>query len=60
MKIKRNLLDDSLITDGNLNIIMEDGRPNPDIWAIGDAAQVDGTPLPATAQGDPLVLLIAS
>ncbi|PPQ92198.1 hypothetical protein CVT25_008972 [Psilocybe cyanescens] len=40
----------SLITDDNLNIIMKDGAPNPDVWAIGDAARIEDVPLPATAQ----------
>lgn len=30
---------------------MDNGKPNPDVWAIGDAAQVIDAPLPATAQG---------
>jgi hypothetical protein len=30
---------------------MDNGKPNPDVWAIGDAAQVMDEPLPATAQG---------
>ena len=29
---------------------MEDGEPNPDIWAIGDAVRPEDGPLPATAQ----------
>ncbi|KDR77247.1 hypothetical protein GALMADRAFT_246553 [Galerina marginata CBS 339.88] len=40
----------SLITNDHLNVIMEDGKPNPDVWAIGDAARIDDAPLPATAQ----------
>ncbi|KAF8651515.1 hypothetical protein AX16_004711 [Volvariella volvacea WC 439] len=40
----------SLITNDHLNVIMEDGNPNPDVWAIGDAARIDTVPLPATAQ----------
>jgi NADH dehydrogenase FAD-containing subunit len=30
---------------------MDNGKANPDVWAIGDAAQVMDEPLPATAQG---------
>ena len=30
---------------------MKDGVPNPDVWAIGDAATIEDAPLPATAQG---------
>ena len=30
---------------------MNDGKPNPDVWAIGDAAKIEDAPLPATAQG---------
>lgn len=26
-------------------------EPNPDVWAIGDAAMIEEAPLPATAQG---------
>ncbi|KAF9564049.1 FAD/NAD(P)-binding domain-containing protein [Agrocybe pediades] len=48
--VKKDKRNTSLVTDENLNVIMEDGKPNPDIWAIGDAAQVDGARLPATAQ----------
>lgn len=41
----------SLITNDQLNVIMNDGKPNPDVWAIGDAAKIEDAPLPATAQG---------
>ena len=41
----------SLITNDHLNVIMNDGKPNPDVWAIGDAAKIEDAPLPATAQG---------
>ncbi|PCH37505.1 FAD/NAD(P)-binding domain-containing protein [Wolfiporia cocos MD-104 SS10] len=42
----------SLITDEHLNVITkETGKPNEDVWAIGDAAMIKGQPLPATAQG---------
>ncbi|KAF9453319.1 NDE1, mitochondrial external NADH dehydrogenase [Macrolepiota fuliginosa MF-IS2] len=40
-----------LITDNQLNVIMKDTNgPNPDVWAIGDAAAMEGVLLPATAQ----------
>ena len=41
----------SLFTDQNLNIITKDGHVDPDVWAIGDAANIKGQLLPATAQG---------
>lgn len=31
---------------------MNDGKPNTDVWAIGDAARIEDAPLPATAQGE--------
>jgi len=39
------------MTNDHLNVVMGDGKPNPDVWAIGDAAQITDAPLPATAQG---------
>lgn len=44
------------MTNDHLNVIMEDGKPNPDVWAIGDAAQITDAILPATAQGKFLLL----
>ncbi|CAL1709677.1 unnamed protein product [Somion occarium] len=42
---------ESLITDDNLRVIMKDtGAPDPDVFAIGDAAMIRDVPLPATAQ----------
>ena len=41
----------SLITNDHLNVIMNDGKSNPDVWAIGDAAIIEDAPLPATSQG---------
>lgn len=32
-------------------MVRSDGTVNRDVWAIGDAAIIDGNPLPATAQG---------
>ena len=46
----------SLITNDHLNVIMNDGKPNPDVWAIGDAAKIEDAPLPATSQGQYLFL----
>jgi NADH dehydrogenase FAD-containing subunit len=43
----------SLLTDDNLNVITKDGTPDPDVWAIGDAAVMQNQRLPATAQGQP-------
>jgi len=40
----------SLFTDQNLNVIRKEGHVDPDIWAIGDAANIKGQLLPATAQ----------
>jgi NADH dehydrogenase FAD-containing subunit len=39
-----------LITDEFLNVLKTDGSPNPDVFAVGDAAEVRNAPLPATAQ----------
>lgn len=42
----------SVITNDQLNVIMQEtNEPNPDVWAIGDAATFEEAPLPATAQG---------
>ncbi|TFK51238.1 NDE1, mitochondrial external NADH dehydrogenase [Heliocybe sulcata] len=53
----------SVITDGHCQLLMKgsteksaasdekpDPVPNPDVWAIGDAAMIQGVMLPATAQ----------
>ncbi|KAI0672414.1 FAD/NAD(P)-binding domain-containing protein [Trametes maxima] len=41
----------SLITNNTLNVLMADtGAPDPDVFAIGDAAHIADEPLPATAQ----------
>ena len=42
------------MTTEHLNIIMDDGTVDPDVWAIGDASRIDGNSLPATAQGTQL------
>jgi hypothetical protein len=48
----------SIMTDEHLNIIREDGTPDPDVWAIGDASQIENARLPATAQGRHIVYFI--
>ncbi|KAG1742979.1 FAD/NAD(P)-binding domain-containing protein [Suillus occidentalis] len=40
----------SLFTDQNLNVITNEGHADPDVWAIGDAANIKGQLHPATAQ----------
>ncbi|THH31846.1 hypothetical protein EUX98_g2351 [Antrodiella citrinella] len=41
----------NVITDEHLNVIMKDPKAvNSDVFTIGDAATVQGNPLPATAQ----------
>jgi len=40
----------SLLTDNHLNVITKNGTPDPDVWAIGDAAVIQDQRLPATAQ----------
>ena len=42
----------SLITNEHCQVVLEKtGQPDPDVYAIGDAAMIENTPLPATAQG---------
>ena len=41
----------SLIVNNHLNMVMEDGSVNPDVWVLGDAAVIEEMRLPATAQG---------
>lgn len=42
----------ALLTDEKLHLLDAEGKPMPDVWAIGDCAMVkDDAPLPATAQG---------
>jgi len=47
-----------MITNNHLNVLMENGRPNPDVWAIGDAATVEDARLPATAQGEFFAMIV--
>ncbi|KJA25263.1 hypothetical protein HYPSUDRAFT_64846 [Hypholoma sublateritium FD-334 SS-4] len=48
--VKKDPKTSSLITDENLNVITENKLPNPDVWAVGDAAQIFDMPLPSTSQ----------
>ncbi|EPQ53048.1 FAD/NAD P-binding domain-containing protein [Gloeophyllum trabeum ATCC 11539] len=47
----------SVITDDHCQLLMKPSKegdapvPNPDVWAVGDAAMIQGIMLPATAQG---------
>ncbi|KAH9836093.1 FAD/NAD-P-binding domain-containing protein [Rhodofomes roseus] len=50
-EVERDPKTKSLITDEHLNVVMQDtGKPDPNVWALGDAAMIRGMPLPATAQ----------
>ncbi|KAJ7031575.1 NDE1, mitochondrial external NADH dehydrogenase [Mycena alexandri] len=40
----------NVLTDEHLNLIQTDGSVNPDVWGIGDCAQIEDAVLPATAQ----------
>jgi hypothetical protein len=50
---RTNFATSSLLTDNQLNVITKSGAPDPDVWAIGDAAMIQDQRLPATAQGHP-------
>ena len=41
-----------LLTDDFLRVLREDGKADPNVWAIGDAARMESLALPATAQGE--------
>jgi NADH dehydrogenase FAD-containing subunit len=41
----------SVLTNEHLNLIKTDGTVHPDVWGIGDCAQIEDAILPATAQG---------
>ncbi|TFY82516.1 hypothetical protein EWM64_g1499 [Hericium alpestre] len=48
---KKDAKTGSFVTDDHLNLLRADGTVDPNVWAIGDAAQVnDSIILPATAQ----------
>jgi NADH dehydrogenase FAD-containing subunit len=53
---KKDQRSGGIITDENLNILGEDDVPDKDVWAIGDAAVVEGRVLPATAQGESILI----
>ncbi|ESK97028.1 hypothetical protein Moror_6385 [Moniliophthora roreri MCA 2997] len=40
----------SIITNEHLNVLKEDGTPDTEVWAIGDAACIENVFMPATAQ----------
>ncbi|KAK7053379.1 hypothetical protein VNI00_004005 [Paramarasmius palmivorus] len=40
----------SIMTNEHLNVLREDGTPDNDVWAIGDAACMENVFMPATAQ----------
>ncbi|KAG9308297.1 NDE1, mitochondrial external NADH dehydrogenase [Chiua virens] len=48
--IEKHERSQSLLTNEHLNVITKDGRIDPDVWAIGDAAIIKTAVLPATAQ----------
>ncbi|KAG6334706.1 hypothetical protein ID866_4385 [Astraeus odoratus] len=48
--IEKHEKTESLLTDEHLNVIMQDGHVDQDVWAIGDAAIIKTAVLPATAQ----------
>ncbi|KAF9045570.1 NDE1, mitochondrial external NADH dehydrogenase [Panaeolus papilionaceus] len=48
--VKKHPKTSSLIVNDNLNIVMENGQVNPDVFALGDSTSMDSQPLPATAQ----------
>ncbi|THH18896.1 hypothetical protein EW146_g2185 [Bondarzewia mesenterica] len=49
-ELKKDEKSGSLITNDRLNVLRANGDPDPDVWAIGDAAKIEGSSLPATAQ----------
>jgi len=49
-EFKKDTKTNSVLTDEHLNLIRTDGTVDPDVWGIGDCAQIEGAILPATAQ----------
>ncbi|KAJ7628655.1 hypothetical protein FB45DRAFT_42111 [Roridomyces roridus] len=49
-EFKKDARTKSILTDDHLNPIKEDGTVDPDVFAIGDCAQIESAILPATAQ----------
>ena len=41
---------ESIITNDKMQVIKEDGTVLENVYALGDCAQIEGNPLPATAQ----------
>ncbi|KAF7342050.1 FAD/NAD(P)-binding domain-containing protein [Mycena venus] len=49
-EFKKDAKTNSVLTDEHLNLIRKDGTVDPDVWGIGDCAQIEDAILPATAQ----------
>ncbi|KAJ6591186.1 NDE1, mitochondrial external NADH dehydrogenase [Mycena vulgaris] len=49
-EFKRDKKTNSVLTNEHLNLIKPDGTVDPDVWGIGDCAQIEDAVLPATAQ----------
>ncbi|KAJ7789915.1 NDE1, mitochondrial external NADH dehydrogenase [Mycena olivaceomarginata] len=49
-EFKKDAKTKSVLTDEHLNLIKTDGTVHPDVWGIGDCAQIEDAILPATAQ----------
>ncbi|KAF8178088.1 pyridine nucleotide-disulfide oxidoreductase-domain-containing protein [Mycena galopus ATCC 62051] len=49
-EFKKDTKTKSVLTNEHLNLIKTDGTVNPDVWGIGDCAQIEDAILPATAQ----------
>lgn len=47
---KKDAKTSGIVTDAHCQVIMSSGEPDPDVFAIGDAAIIADLPLPATAQ----------
>ncbi|KAJ6481786.1 NDE1, mitochondrial external NADH dehydrogenase [Mycena sanguinolenta] len=49
-EFKKDSKTKSVLTNEHLNLIKTDGTIDPDVWGIGDCAQIENAILPATAQ----------
>ncbi|KAK4615894.1 putative NADH dehydrogenase [Fulvia fulva] len=49
-RVKLHERNHGLVTDGHLQIQDKEGKPVPDVYALGDCAVLEGTAYPATAQ----------
>ncbi|KAJ7905148.1 NDE1, mitochondrial external NADH dehydrogenase [Mycena leptocephala] len=49
-EFKKDMKTKSVLTNEHLNLIRTDGTVDPDVWGIGDCAQIEDAILPATAQ----------